>query len=809
VWDRQGRPSAWSATAAWTMGVLTPSDWKGTWIGAAGATETLLLRHAFDVKSGLRRAVVHVSGLGQYELALNGRKIGNDLLTPGWTNYHRTSLYDTYDVTGALGEGRNAAGIFLGSGMYHVVRRNRFAKFTGSFGPLRAILHLRLEYADGTVEYVGTDPSWRVAAGPITYSSIYGGEDHDARLEPRGWDTAAFDDSRWARAVPIIRLEDVLRGHSAGAEPIRAIEARHPAAVRTFPDGTAVYDFGQNASFMPRIRVVGPAGSTVRLTPSEVVSEDGTIFRGTMGAAARGSSWWQYTKATDGEEEWFPRFYYLGSRYLQAEFFAPDQVPATAVDRKNGPTVPAADPATLPRLLSLDMIVVHSTAAPVGTFACANPRLNAIRDLVRWAQRSNLVSVVTDCPHREKLGWVEQDHLNGPALRYEFAMARLFGKAMHDMSEAQTDDGMVPNIAPEYTIFKGTFRAAAEWGAAFILVPWQQYLFDGDADILREHYEAMRRYVAFLESRTHDGILADGLGDWYDFVLGKPGQGELTPPSLTATAYYYLDIATLGRIARVLGEGADAAALEGKAEVIRRRFNREFYDSTRMSYSTGSQAALAIPLALGLAEPACREAVVESIVRDLERRGYATAGDVGFGSVLQALTAAGRADAVYRLIDRDDTPGYGYQIRKGGTTLAETWDASWSASQNHVILGQITEWFYQDLAGITADAAGPGFRSVTIRPQPVTGLEWAQAGYDSLRGPISTRWERRGGRLTLKVSIPANTTATVFVPSRAGSAVSEGGGDAAARPGVSFLRRAGDAAVYRIESGTYQFTSSW
>jgi alpha-L-rhamnosidase len=807
VWDREGRPSAWSAPATWTMGMMAPGDWTGSWIGAPAATETLLLRRAFDVRAGLRRAVVHVSGLGQYELTLNGRKVGDDLLTPGWTNYNRTSLYDTYDVTGALREGRNAAGVLLGNGMYHVVRRNRFAKFTGSFGPLRAILHLRLEYADGTIECVGTDTTWRVAAGPITYSSIYGGEDHDARLEPRGWDTAGFDDSRWVRAVRIIRLDDVLRGHSAGAEPIRAIEARHPVAVRAFPDGTAVYDFGQNASFMPRIRVAGPAGSTVRLTPSEVVSKDGTIFRGTMGAAARGSSWWQYTKATDGEEEWFPRFFYLGSRYIQAEFFAPGAVPPTVVDRTSGPAPPDAAPGTLPRLVSLEMVVVHSTAAPAGTFACSNPRLNAIRDLVRWAQRSNMVSVVTDCPHREKLGWIEQDHLNGPAIRYEFDMARLFGKAMRDMSEAQTDEGMVPNIAPEYTVFKGAFRSAAEWGAAFVMVPWQQYLFDGDVDLLREHYTAMTRYVAYLESRTRDGILSDGLGDWYDFVLGKPGQGELTPPALTATAYYYLDAATLTRIARVLGKDADAAAFERKAESIRRRFNREFFDPARTAYSTGSQAALAVPLALGLAEPAWCDKAVNALVLDLEARGYTTAGEVGFGSVLQALTAAGRADVVYRLLDQDEKPGYAYQIRKGGTALAETWNASLGASQNHIIMGQVTEWFFKDLAGITADPDGPGFRSVVIRPQTVGGLEWAEARYDSLRGPVSSRWEHRGERLTLRVAVPANTTATVFVPSRAGRAVTEGGADAAGRAGVTFLRRDGDAAVYRIESGTYTFGS--
>jgi hypothetical protein len=272
------------------MGVLTAQEWRGIWIAAPAATERLLLRRGFDVDAGLRRAVVHVSGLGQYELTLNGSKVGQDLLTPGWTNYNRTAIYDTYDVTASLHEGRNAAGIFLGNGMYHVVRRNRFAKFTGSFGPLRAILHLRLEYGDGRTDLVGTDETWRVHAGPITYSSIYGGEDYDARLEPRGWDTPGFDDGAWARAVPVVRLEDALRGHSAGSEPIRAIETRHPAGVRTFPantsatvrvpsrNGSAVTEGGAAAVSRPGVAFVGLDG-------------DGAVYRVESGRYVFGSRW--------------------------------------------------------------------------------------------------------------------------------------------------------------------------------------------------------------------------------------------------------------------------------------------------------------------------------------------------------------------------------------------------------------------------------------------------------------------------------------------------------------------------------------
>ena len=702
AWDRDGHVTPWSEPAKWTMGLLAPGDWKGVWIAARGATESLLLRHEFAVRPGLRRAIVHVCGLGQYELVFNGQKASGDLLAPGWTDYSKTTLYDTYEVTTLLREGTNAVGMILGNGMYNVVRRNRYAKFTGSFGPLRAILHLRLEYADGSVEFAGTDKAWRTNPGSITYNSIYGGEDCDARLDPVGWDRPGFDDRTWPHAVTVIGVGDTLRGHSLGAEPLRAIETRQSVAVRNFTDGTAVYDLGQNASYMPRLRVRGPAGSTVRLTPAEIVDADGRIDRSTMGGANRGSSWWQYTKATDSEETWFPRFYYCGCRYLEAR------------------EKPAEVGGELPQIVSLEGVIVHSSAAPVGEFACSNELLNRIRNLVRWAQRSNMVSIFTDCPHREKLGWLEQEHLNGPSLRYEFDLARLFTKGMNDMAEAQTEDGLVPNIAPEYTKFKGAFRAAPEWGSAFIIVPWQQYQFTGDLDLLRQHYGAMKRYFAYLERGATNEIVREGLGDWYDLGPKKPGAAQLTPPPVTATAFYYRDAWILSQAADLLGHADDAKDFAARAARIRASYNRHFFSRDKKSYATGSQCADALPLVFGIVEPRNRDAVLASLVRDVESRGYAvTAGDIGFRFLVQALTLGGDSDVIYRLINQDEKPGYGYQLKAGATSLTESWDANKSSSHNHFMLGQITEWFYKDLAGIACDPTGAGFKKIVINPHPV------------------------------------------------------------------------------------------
>jgi alpha-L-rhamnosidase len=790
VWDQNDQSSRWTDFQTWTMGFVGTNDLKAEWICAPATSESLLLRKEFTVKPGLRRAIAHVTGLGQYEMSLNGTKVGNDVLSPGWTDYNDTILYDTRDITALVRAGANAVGLTLGNGMYHVERRNRFAKFTGSFGPQRALCQIELEYGDGTKELVVTDDSWRVHPGGITYNSIYGGEDFDARLYPQGWNEPGFSDANWRNAVAVVRPGGKLRGHSVASEPLREIEVRQPTKIQKLSDTLTIYDFAQNASYMPRLRVSGPAGSTVRLIPAEIVNADGSIQRSTMGSTNRGISWWQYTKATDKTEEWFPQFYYVGCRYLQAEL------------------APAKPKGKLPKIDLLEGDIVHSTAAPAGTFECSNPLLNRIRDLVRWAQRANMVSVLTDCPHREKLGWLEQYHLNGPTIRYEFDMARMFTKGMNDMADAQTDTGLVPNIAPEYTEFKGAFRSSPEWGSAFLIVPWQQYQFTGDLDLFRTHYADMKRYFAYLENSASNNIVHLSLSDWFDLGPKKSGVSQNTPPPVTATAFYYHDAWILSQAAALLGKTNEAWEFAAKAEAIRRAFNEKFFDATNGAYATGSQCANALPLVFGIVEPAHSNAVLAALVKDVESRdAQMTAGDIGFRFLLQALAQGGRSDLVYRMINQDEKPGYGYMLKKGETSLTEAWDANLTTSHNHFMLGHVTEWFYKDLVGIDGDPSGPGFKRIIIKPTPVGDLAWARASYDSVRGKIISHWKREGERFTLEVQIPPNTTAMVFLPSKAGDVISEGGQSVEQSVGVKFLRAEKNSKVLAIESGRYVFES--
>lgn len=750
------------------------------------AYETMLLRREFTVKPGLKRAAVHVCGLGHYEMSVNGGKVGTDLLSPGWTKYDKTCLYDTHDITSQLREGRNAVGLFLGNGMYNV-QGGRYIKFKGSFGPPKAIAQMRLEYTDGTTEIIGTDSRWRVTPGPITFSCIFGGEDYDARLEARGWSQGGFDDSKWEPGFVVKGPGGKLAGHCSAAPPLRAIETIKPVTTKPLKPGVMIYDLGQNAPIMPRLKVKGRAGDMVRIIPAELLRNDGAVDRGSCGG---GAAYWQYTLAGAGDEEWFPKFWYHGCRYLQVE------------------STPAAAGGALPEVTSLDGVVVHTSSAPNGDFACSNDLFNRIRTLIRWAQRANLVSLVTDCPHRERLGWLEQYHLNGPALRYEFDLAQLFTKGMTDMADSQLANGLVPDIAPEYTVFSGGFRDSPEWGSAYVIVPWQQYEWTGDTELLRRHYEGMKRYVAYLGSKSKDHIVSHGLGDWYDIGPKPPGYAQLTPMALTATAFYYYDAWIIAQTAELLGFKEDATKYAELASQIRGAFNKAFFKADLGQFATGSQCANAIPLVMNLAEPSSRKNAIDAIVQDVRQRGNAvTAGDVGYRYLLRALADGGRSDVIFDMNNQSEKPGYGYQLKKGATSLTEAWDAGRGSSQNHFMLGHIIEWLYHDLAGIGCDPAGPGFKKILIKPQPVGDVTWARASYNSVRGKITSEWKKADGRFTLDVTIPPNTTATVHVPAATAERVREGSKFVSQVEGVRVVASSNGIVTLLVPSGQYAFSA--
>jgi alpha-L-rhamnosidase len=802
VWDQDGKASAWSDAAQWTMGILNIDDWQSAkWIGAPDANqpddhkgakpkyETVLLRREIKVKPNLRRAVVNVCGLGQYEMTLNGSKIGNEVLSPGWTRYDKTCLYDTYDVTSSLHSGTNAVGLFLGNGFYNI-HGQRYTKIQCSFGPVQAIALIRLEYENGSVENIVTDDQWKTNSGPIIFSSIYGGEDYDARLAQDGWDKPGFNDSNWDQPALTQGPGGTLKGLSCAGPPIHIFDVLTPVSNKEVSPGVVVYDLGQNASLLLRLKVKGAAGSSVKVTLSETINSQGDIQDDMTG----GNSFWTYTLSGSGDENYLSKFYYRGGRYMKVELRA---APGSG-DR--------------PEIESIEGDTIHADAPAVGQFSCSNELFNKIYTMTRWSQLNNMMSVMTDCPSREKLGWLEEDHLNGPALRYNFDLSTLFAKMLNDMADSQRPDGLVPSTCPDFPRWDGNgmYTNPPEWGSACIAVPWQQYLFDGDVELLRQRYDMMKRYVDYLGAKANDSILNFGLGDWYD--NHGFGAATLTPVALTATAFYYYDTHTLGQVATLLGEADDAAKYQKQSEQVLTAFNQKFFNAATNLYATGSQASDAVPLALGMVDPASRQAVMDNLAGDRNlNKGNTTVGEVCLEFLFKALAESGHSDLLYSMYNTDQS-GYGLQVKLGKTTLTEAWNGdnglSEHHSDDHFMFGEINEWFFSHLAGIQSDLDGPGFRKIVIKPAMVGDLTWVKATYGSISGDIVSNWTHGVSGLTLEVTIPVNTAATIYVPTAKADLVNEGGIPASRARGVKFLRMDEGAAVYAVGSGTYSFSSA-
>lgn len=783
IWDTQGNPTVWSEPAAWAMGLLKPDEWKANWIAASDAAtqDALLLRKAATLPSNVRSAIVRICGLGQYELFLNGKKVGDRVIEPAWTNYRKSCQYSTYDITEMLGPGVNVFAVMLGNGMYNV-GSGRYTKFTGSFGPLKLILQADMVLADGSSAELLTEGTWKAATGPITFTSIYGGEDCDARREPDGWMQPGYDDSLWKPAVPTEgpggRLIPQL------SPPVNVVQTLTPVAVSEPQPGTLIYDLGQNISGWPKITVEGPAGATVKIVPEEFLDSRGMVSQ------RFGPTSYSYTLKGVGKETWHPQFSYYGFRYLQVE----------------GATHSMPAPEGKPLLVAIEGNWLYGSAAPAGAFSCSNRLLNQIHRLVDAAMRSNMQSIFTDCPHREKLGWLSVASSMAFSRMYNYAVPTLYTKIVDDMREAQTDDGLIPGIVPEYTIFEGAFRDSPTWGSDCILVPWFLYQHYGDRRVMQSHYATMNRYMDYLASKSQGNLLSHGLADWAD--TGPHYPYSHTPVPLVETAQYYCDAETMQQIATRLGKADDAARFAELAAKIKQAFNEEFFHPDSNSYGDNTQTANAMPLAFAMVGAGRERSVLENLLGDIRDRGNEiTCGCTGFRWLLRVLADRGHSELIYDVFNNMDRPGYGYQIKQGATAMTEAWDAKKDVSWNHDMLGQIEEWFYHDLAGIQIDLSRSGSDRLKIKPAVIGDLTWVKSHHDSVFGRIESNWTRTGNTLTMDVSIPANTTALVYVPTSDPANVREGENPVAEAEGVKQLRQEAGAVVLEVGSGDYRFVA--
>ena len=774
IWNQEDEESSWSNPAFFRISPDTKAL-NPTWIGAITkanshlpegrhyhtasfkkskrdsivdasdslARRSIMLRKPFSISKEIKEAVVYISGLGHYELTINGEKIGNSEFAPLWTDYDKSVNYNIYELTdNDLQNGENVIGVLLGNGMYNMVEK-RYAKFFVSFGPPTLFFKMKVTYNDGSEDIIKSDSSWKYHESPITFNSIFGGEDYDANLEQKEWNTSGFEDATWKGVV----LQEAPKGElQAQVTPPVIIQKKYKVKeVKQPVDGTYVFNMGQNLSGFPTIHVKGKQDQKIKLWVAESLKEDGTVRQGRSGKPY----YFEYTLKGDGVEEWQPKFSYYGYQYIQIDSINYQE----EKDSK------------LPLLLDITSNFIYNSAGEAGTFECSNEIFNKAHELINNAIKSNFQAVLTDCPHREKLGWLEEAHLNGPGLIYNYNLENYIPSIMKNIKDAQRENGMIPTIAPEYVIFGGDFTDSPEWGVTGIVLPWMYYEYYGDDSLIRDYYTVMKRYVDYLTSKSNNYIVSYGLGDWYDYGEHAAGYSKNSPIALSATSHYYYAADLFAKAAKYLNKTEDISKYETLVANIKTAFNTEFFNVETKQYGTNSQFSNAVPVFMNIVEPQYKDAVLKNLLDDIESKGFRlSTGDVGNRYLFQALARNNENETMYKMNNHYDTPGYGFQIKFGLTTLTEQWDPRKGNSWNHFMMGQIEEWFYRSLAGIVPDEANPGFKHFFIQPELIGDLTFVKASYKSVYGKIVSEWEKKDGKLVLNIEIPSNTTATIILP---------------------------------------------
>ena len=757
--------------SSWQAAKVLAAWGSGPWGGVQAEPEppgASLLRREFRLSGKhVAQARLYSTALGLYKAEINGHRVGEDVLAPGWTDYDTRVQYQTYDVTGLLRRGDNAIGVALAPGWY--------SGSVGMFGPrqygdqpwLRAQLEVR--YTDGTTDTIATGDGWRWSPGPVTSADLLMGESYDARLEQRGWSESGFDDAAWRPVSPGTGI--TARPTAQIDAPIRVERELTPAKITQPRPGVHVFDLGQNMVGAVRLKVSGEAGQKVRIRHAEVLNKDGTIYTANLRTAKATDT---YVLRGGGTEVYEPEFTFHGFRYVEVTGLPGAPSKGTVTGR-----------------------VMHTAAPFTMDFKTNDGMLNQLHSNITWGQRGNFLSVPTDTPARdERLGWTGDINVFSRTATYNMESARFLSKWMQDMRDTQGSNGAFPDVAPR---IGGLGEGVAGWGDAGVTVPWNLYRAYGDRRVLEQNYPAMRKWITYLENNSN-GLLrpAAGYGDWLNI-------NDETPKDVIGTAYFAYVTDLVADIARVLGKEDEAAQYDDLAGRVREAFTKAYVTDGRIKGDT--QTAYVLALSMNLLPEAARKPAADRLVQLIEARDWhLSTGFLGTPQLLPVLTATGHTDVAYRLLHQRTFPSWGYQIDRGATTMWERWDSirpdgsfqdAGMNSFNHYAYGAVGEWMYENIAGISAGE--PGYRRTVIRPRPGGDVDRASGRYDSVYGPIETSWSAKGGRFDLTVSVPVNTTAEVWVPARSAAEVSQSG--------ARFLRMQDGAAVFTVGSGTYHFSA--
>jgi alpha-L-rhamnosidase len=785
VWDGEGDASEWSETANWSMGLLDPSDWKGDWIGRKLDEETelppgLYLRKEFTVDRPVKRAMLFGTALGVYELHLNGSRVGTDYFAPGWTDYAIRTQYQTYDITSSITQGANAIGAILGTGWYagHVGMMGR--RIYGTNPSL--LVQLEVEFTDGSSCRIVSDETWSMGTGPLHYSDMLMGETYDAREVWAGWNLPGFGGEDW---LPVKRFESYTGKLVPQLDPpVRITESLTALKMWRTERGSYLFDMGQNMVGWVALKVKGPAGTRIKISHAEMLQDDNSLYIANLRKAVQEDN---YVLRGEGVETFEPHFTFHGFRYVEVQGFPGE-----------------------PELGSITGRVVHSDTEPAGRLETSDETVNRLISNIRWGQRGNYLSVPTDCPQRdERLGWTGDAQIFIRTASYNMDVARFFSKFMVDITDAQSPSGAFPDVAPDANWFEFKQVSSvkwfapdnAGWGDAGVIIPWTLYLMYEDRRILETNYEAMKRWIEYLKANSKDLVRPDyaNYGDWLSIHAD-------TPKDVLATAYFAYSTALFSRIAGVLGHEDDARHYQELFNQISIAFVRAYVDSSGIIQGD-TQTVYVLALQFGLLPEEKKALAVRRLEELIRGNGnHLSTGFLGVGYLLPVLTDNGLEQLAYTLLHQDTFPSWLYSVKHGATTIWERWDG-WTDeagfqdpgmnSFNHYSLGSVGEWMYRYMAGIDVDPEQPGFKHTIIHPRPGGKLTFVHANMESGYGTIESSWKLEEGQFTLSVSVPINTTATVYVP----------GGEQKVPDGAEALGSENGKSKYRIGSGRYEFVS--
>ena len=810
VWDADGKASAWSRPATWEMGLLAAQDWQAMWLndGKPQPTKTEdyyledpapLFRKKFDLPKKVTRARLYISGLGYFQASLNGSVIGDHVLEPGWTGYSKRILYTTRDVTDQLRQGENCLGVTLGNGWYNPLPMKLWGNLNLrdylAIGRPRFIARLLVEFADGSQQVIVSDRSWKTGEGPIRANNIYLGETYDARKEVPGWDRPEFVDSAWRQPAEAAEPVGVLQAEEQPAikvtRTLKAVKISEPAA------GLYIFDMGQNFSGWAQLRVNAPAGTKITLRYGELLQKDGSLnpmtsvagqIKGSqknaegvmesIGGPGAPPIAWQgdtYIAKGGGVETYTPRFTFHAFRYVEV---------AGLIEK------PTLEMITGQRL--------NSDVQRSGSFTCSSELFNRIQEMCDWTFLSNIFSVQSDCPHRERFGYGGDVAATSEAFMMNYDMASFYAKTVRDWADSVDKDNSFADTAPAV----GVKYCGLAWGMAHPLVQRQLYQYYGERRLLAEQYEITKRWLDSETAKNPSFIVADGLSDHESL--------EDRPPPVFVTPLFAATARTVAELASILGHPADAEKYQSLAAEIQKAWLKQFLDPATGQVGAGTQASQSFALYLNLVPADQRQAVLQVLLKNLASspEPHLTTGIFGTKFILDALSRENQSDVASAIVSQKSSPGWAAMLEQGATTLWEHWEGSDNTySHNHPMFGSVSQWFYQWLGGIQPAPNAIGFDQIIIRPQTTKGLDWVRSHYDSIRGRIVSNWKRDGNRLTMEVTIPANTTALIYVPAKDVTGVTESGKPIPEAKGVKFLRMERTTAVFEVGSGSYQFQS--